>query len=494
LSNPILEKVNRLELPDQRGSPDRPFNIGRWTDHPAFAEPLKRIVADIEAKEIRAGERVNHRSKAAHKAFTDAVRIIVCDLHVAWHNHPGTTVGIGLSKSDALDAQQYKQLSITWRTFNPALKGLQDLGYVRIVKRGYFDVDLNEGLVTRFQATNKLIDQLARIPFTLIGYDIRSSAVILKDKDRKVVPYKETASIRKMVARLRRINSNLSRHWIDLKISDQALRRLKALPLDEKDVEFKSPQCFSERHLQRNFRPDFDRGGRFYGGWWQNIPKVFRQLITINGEETIELDFATLHPTMLYAKAGHPMTGDAYNLDNLGCNVPRAVIKEAFQKLLNAKPKQRIAEIKFDWVQAGTDWQGLLEKIKIRHAPIAHWFRSGVGSYLQKEDAAITEQVMLHFAARNIPCLPIHDSFIVPRHMEDDLRAIMDSSFRDATGQSCEIKRTKFPPLNEYDLVVSKDAASYEGYKSREQEWADYLAARSQLRRGTIARTLPVIS
>jgi hypothetical protein len=52
-----------------------------------------------------------------------------------------------------------------------------------------------------------------------------------------------------------------------------------------------------------------------------------------------------------------------------------------------------------------------------------------VGLRLQRLDADIAEQVMLHFARQDIPCLGIHDSFIVPQRHEGELRETMIASY-----------------------------------------------------------------
>ena len=46
-----------------------------------------------------------------------------------------------------------------------------------------------------------------------------------------------------------------------------------------------------------------------------------------------------------------------------------------------------------------------------RHKPIRHMFFCGIGNSLQYRDSMIAEQVMLYFAKRDIPVLPVHDSF-----------------------------------------------------------------------------------
>jgi hypothetical protein len=85
--------------------------------------------------------------------------------------------------------------------------------------------------------------------------------------------------------------------------------------------------------LHRVFnQSSFSLGGRFYGGWWQNIPSPYRAHITINGTRTVEMDYPRLHPTLLYAECGQPMHGDPYDIHH----ADRRLIKVAFNTLVNA--------------------------------------------------------------------------------------------------------------------------------------------------------------
>jgi hypothetical protein len=55
----------------------------------------------------------------------------------------------------------------------------------------------------------------------------------------------------------------------------------------------------------------------------------------------------------------------------------------------------------------------LVEAIKVKHAPIAQWLCSEIGKELQYHDSRIAEQVMLGLWQKGIPCLCVHDSFLV---------------------------------------------------------------------------------
>ena len=71
---------------------------------------------------------------------------------------------------------------------------------------------------------------------------------------------------------------------------------------------------------------------------------------------------------------------------------------------------------------------------------IAKYFKTGFGLRAQFIDLQIAERVLLHFAKHDIPCLPIHDSFIMHHGYESELEDQMLMAFEEATGQEGAIK------------------------------------------------------
>ena len=85
----------------------------------------------------------------------------------------------------------------------------------------------------------------------------------------------------------------------------------KAISSDDQ----KLPIDFSRRTLVRIFsNGSFKEGGRFYRGWWQNVPSGYRKNITIDSKKTCEYDFSQLNPHMIYFAHNYEMgTEDAYD-------------------------------------------------------------------------------------------------------------------------------------------------------------------------------------
>jgi hypothetical protein len=65
-----------------------------------------------------------------------------------------------------------------------------------------------------------------------------------------------------------------------VRIEDTEVAKLAARIKQDED---KEPIDLSKRTLTRMFtNGSFEEGGRFYRGWWQNVPSEYRKFITID--------------------------------------------------------------------------------------------------------------------------------------------------------------------------------------------------------------------
>ncbi|MBV5343104.1 hypothetical protein JZU68_05665, partial [bacterium] len=65
---------------------------------------------------------------------------------------------------------------------------------------------------------------------------------------------------------------------------------------------------------------------------------------------------------------------------------------------------------------------------------IARYVNSGAGLKLQNLDSQITEAILMRMTDKGIPCLPVHDSYIVPQQYEDRLRDVMMEEYKAVIG------------------------------------------------------------
>ena len=214
-------------------------------------------------------------------------------------------------------------------------------------------------------------------------------------------------------------------------------------------------------------RGDFGLGGRLYskparGVSWQSLSQGARNTITINQEQTVEWDYSGLHIAMLYARKGIQMAGKPYSkIDNNVAMKP--IVKKLLLTMINAEnetktinsmtqkvwelqqsPILKERDLKFltAVMALKPDWKSLIGKVKEAHAPIGRCFCSDSGVKLQRIDSKIMLDVVMHFAGKGIPCLPVHDSVIISKFHEKELIDTMDDAYRaNMNGLCCGIDK-----------------------------------------------------
>ncbi len=315
----------------------------------------------------------------------------------------------------------------------------------------------------------------------------------LKNTEGNLARYQDDESTNAMRERLLQWNEFAALHHIDILIPDDDLENLfqrheldegveeNAFFSDEKErPEFVQLERIALHRVFNN--GSFQEGGRFYGGWWQQVPSRLRRYITINNHPTREIDYSNLHLAMIYAQEGLPLAGDAYIIDGLDARY-RKLVKVTLLKLINAPPGTPISPPRGSALPDGLRWDDLQERIIAKHSAIANYFRSGIGIKLQKIDSNVAEDVMMTMMETDHLALPIHDSFITYSGLTDRLSGLMKSSYHrhmraeigvdvDLTFLESEVVEESLPPDEEYpdlfDLIDGRSSdPAYVGYKLR---------------------------
>jgi len=169
----------------------------------------------------------------------------------------------------------------------------------------------------------------------------------------------------------------------------------------------------TKRTLARIFiNNSFEEDGRFYRGWWQNVPSEYRPFITIDSKLTTEYDFSQLNPNMIYNRYNHELGSvDAY--DRVLDGEHRKIVKQVFNAMMQAKSDLGQKPKKINLDEVGMSWKELKEAILKAHKPIKDLFLTGLGNRLQFENSQITENVILQFVKVDVPVLPVDDNFIM---------------------------------------------------------------------------------
>lgn len=221
------------------------------------------------------------------------------------------------------------------------------------------------------------------------------------------------------------------------------LKKQNANP-ERSGAEYRRPERF-QTDLYRVFNdgdaanPTFAKGGRLYGGWWMSEPEEARKAMTINGQPTVEIDYAECHARMLYHLAGIDNKEPLYALPEIAAYEQQEALKEGtfrpcikwlFQVLINCKGRPDQADMPNDVViPPGFTIKQLVGFIEAKHQPIAHQFKTGAGLELMRIESDIALEIIKTAMHEGWVVLSIHDSFITTVDKQNRLNELMVDSY-----------------------------------------------------------------
>ncbi len=472
----------------------KPINLWLTSNSTEYQELVDKLGDSIE-KELKANHDLIRFNKPDHeKTLTH----ILADLFITYKSDPKRYLAFSRDKLWYSINTRYQPKQFAFQPFINVVDALDSLGYIESTK-GFQDSRTGVGRTARMVATSKLIKLFDDHKLTVANFyqlDTKESIILKSPKDDKgnkaLINYEDTSATQLMRENLKLINSNIGKHWIDLKITDKQFSELQD-KLTKNQDKHKSPVDFTRTNLFRIFNngvaddPQFNQGGRFYGGWWLSIQSEYRSRIRINGKKTVELDYSAMHFYMMYAEKGLAMPdGDPYILDG----IDRKKAKLALNTALNASSKGKALSsiMRNQWPdETREEVTAILDKLLAKHKAISELFYTGKGLELQFKDSQVAELVMLNMWNKHgVIVLPVHDSFIVSAAYYDALKAEMLASFDEITSYTAKMKRTVgVESLNSAMDKLTKtgvnaadtwDAYKEErdefiGYRSREQQW-----------------------
>ena len=403
-------------------------------------EHLTDIVDTLAAKITEQEGRERKRNAEAQAHFLHGIEHLIIQLWKGAKIHEGFEGGVNKRAGWYSENSRYRDPNLTFKQTVAAYDGLIKLGLVEETQGGYFNRESLEGSITRFAANDKLLSILSDInedPFKAIQPDLSSESIILRDKidgKKQQIDYLDTPGVNEMRNNLLLINKCLKAHYPDIRIRDD-----EWLPLQERIMADpkKQPIDLTRRTLVRIFSEGrFDRGGRFYRGWWENVPGEYRKYITIDGKRTNEHDYSQLNPHMVYMLREKELgSEDAYGRVFDGEH--RDLVKEAFNAMVQSATPLLREPRDIDLSEVDFDWPFLRQAILDAHKPIQDMFFKGHGNYLQYIDSVMAEDIMLKFVKSEfVTVLPVHDSFIVHYghgelgELEEDMRRAFHGHFK----------------------------------------------------------------
>lgn len=394
-----------------------------------------------------------------------AYRILLINLFVRHYITKGEgCLAIFTSKEYFETGKIYKvTFKLSCGVFRRAIQALEDQGYIEY-KKGYRTHE--RGQSSKIKATQKLYAKLS---------EYFNPALIGLDKS-VLITYREIIECDGTIVKLpptpvqgRRGDGlgykKLLAHTLLLEQSRIYVGDIEILNFQKVSIRrFQNQQC--------------NVNGRMYGAYWQRMNGSARQHITINGETTVEIDISSAHPLIAYALAGHDLTalnseiGKPYAIEGMPINDPkhlghianRMILKKAMLMLFNGNSEINAAKALLSDITEADDLYRdkenkarpimlrdlfdrvglqemstaeptttdiavyILRKLKEKHHRIEKYFYNDAWKILNLKESEIALKVITHFTNKGIPCLSIHDSYIVPVSYKEELMTVLCES------------------------------------------------------------------
>ncbi len=372
--------------------------------------PSKAIANDFMGLVMKQHPRVYQSRLDRH------CRMITANLIRQAQSDPAVLIGY-TRRNGSVRLKRYSNQNYKGHYLKMIVDVLVEHGYVVNHNGEWNASDSSKGYQSRIQIQPKLVDFVG----TKHYYYSRSKhreLIRLKDHHKKFINYTDSAFTNDMRKQIMSLNELILRcefsvprgEWID----------------------------FSKSEMYRVFNTNFQRGGRYYGGWWINLPSEIRKKIQVDGSPMVELDYGAHHIHLLYGKIGSVCPKEPYLLSGqdpelrplmkmvnlIGiCAKNKYVAISAIEK--SAKQLELDGEIV---LPPDLNCEEVLEQFIKMHKPIKDYYCSGVATELQNLDSRIATYVLTELREREIVCLPVHDSFIVRVEHKDTLKQVMEEA------------------------------------------------------------------
>lgn len=465
----------------------RPLDVHKWSDYQEVNLFVSSIWDDYFSEKFDIGGR--GRTPKQHPKYQ--LKVLLLDLYIAWKTDPDLLIGVGMSNTDYQANSRYNEIHISAvmiKLINHA------------VEQGLIERQIgnkSSGLRTRIWPTKRLINIFKKINFSglyLSDYEDRE-VIILKsdsategDKKAKPVDYddKDFPEIPVMRESLKLYNQLLNRTFIDIPTLQN--------PVIEKEYESKGKQKVrtisidqTSKFVRRIFyRKNWEMGGRFHGGWWQQIHETWRKQIYIGNIATLEMDYSGLHVNLLYGLRNKQPVDDPYRLETLFDLEPdeqRKYVKSLVLKAINATSEKKAFQAFRDKQPTGSEAKRykdkelriILDAFKEKNPVISDDICTDQGVKLMNIDGKITSTLTDHFTTRNIPILSIHDSYIIQHPYSGDLAQMMDKAVAEQLGGfKVKIDRGTAIGIDEIRAFKNMDRANQQDYNSMYEHIPSY--------------------
>src|SRR6516165_5146619 len=274
----------------------------------------------------------------------------------------------------------------------------------------------NLGRQSSFRATADLYRAYMNRPVPLVCAP--RERIILRDADGGLTTYQNSRQTDRWRNQVLAFNEMLSSASIEL--DGKFICEGDAVWVqDEDSEERRMVNGTATLSLHRVWNENWQRNGRLYGCWVQNLPKENRRTLLLHDEPVAEPDYPALHCRLIYHLAGKPMPDKPFEIDGF----ERSEVKRAFYTMVNAATWDSARRA--IW-QHSPKWKELMAAIVRKHSAITDFLCSGIGARLMFMDATIMCRNLADLNRAGIVALPIHDSVIVQAKNEGRAFEIME--------------------------------------------------------------------
>lgn len=422
----------------------RPLDVHKWSDYREVNDVVDHIFARLPSLDGNKNKAKKH------------LKVLLLDLYVAWFADPELKIAVSRNRNDYKAKSRYNELHISYLMVD-VVDALVEHGFLNLTN-GFYDQEQGRGYVSRIWPSEPLehLFKAARFsPFMIESHSDRETVILRDDSGKDMEVYEDTDEVLHMRRVLKKYNDLLARTHIDLDYL-----QVPVLVLGNKKRFHRLEINQQSKSVRRVFNKGrFDKGGRFYGGWWQRCPSELRPHIVMDGVLTEEVDFSGLHIALLYARRGinywEKVGDDPYNIVP-PCDWPEDInLRETLKMLLltaiNADNEKKAFKAFRRQAEAGSSAKNLndtmlgklLSALRDKHQAIAEDFATAAGIDLMFIDSQITSLLIEHYTDRGVPILTIHDSYIVPFGYSDDLISQMKLACERITGvRNVKVKHT----------------------------------------------------
>lgn len=338
--------------------------------------------------------------------------------------------------------ERYMTGRITRQTFNKVLKELANHGWLHYFKggrgKGHF-----QGIASLFLVTDKLTNWLAEHEEQLASIDLEpdSELILLKTgskESKRLCSYGDNEHTNSMRERVRKANELRYKFEWTYQPLVKGESYWDGMARDViSHAELKCKRIFLEE--------SFDVSGRFYCPAQPAKKGIERETIWIDGEATIEIDYKSHHPRLMYHKANLEAPEDCYAVDvellpSFAKRMPkgflRTLLKGVFMRCANASSqREAITSVAQEYTSLSNENANeLVESFEAQHKAISGMFYQSAWRWLQALDSKLTDDILNVMTNNEIPVLPIHDSYLVRTRDADILRSVMFDVYENHLG------------------------------------------------------------